>query len=87
MDVVVPDLLVTNTLAGGHNVRIPGGGQLLEPGKPQVPDYLVQIDVAAGERVQDVVLTSRSGLMIPSGLAISPALFGLNRPGSVLPAL
>jgi uncharacterized repeat protein (TIGR01451 family) len=86
VDVVIPDLVVTGTLAGGHHVRIPGGGMLLEPGKPQVPDYLVQIDYAPGERVQDVVLTSRSGLMITSGLVISTAGFGIDPAAVVGPA-
>jgi hypothetical protein len=69
LDVVVPDyeVDVKNEMA---YVEIPGGGLLFEEGRPLVPYYTTSIDYPMGSRVQEVVLSERSGLLNDSGLSI-----------------
>lgn len=73
VNVVVPDYEVTTTVESGHRVRIPGegGGMLQELGKPLVPVFYTEVEYAQGYRVQDVVLTARSGLTTATGLSIT----------------
>jgi hypothetical protein len=68
LEVVVPDYEITTTLGITDHVTIPGGGILLEPDQPVVPFYTVDVDYPSGYRVQDVILTGRSGLTTTTGL-------------------
>jgi hypothetical protein len=68
--VIVPQYVVSTTLAGEHSVRIPGGDMLIEIGEPLVPIYSTQVPYPAGARVQHVALTTRSGLQQTTGLVI-----------------
>ena len=49
---------------------IPGGQVWLEPGQYQIPYYTVSYDYPAGQRVQAITLTARSGLVITAGLEL-----------------
>jgi len=71
--VTVPDYEVTTAGPGEHYVQIPSenGSLLIEDGKPIVPVFYKEIDYASGYRVQDVVLTARSGLTTATGLSIT----------------
>jgi hypothetical protein len=73
VEVVVPHYVVTTTLEGEHAVHIPGGDMLIEMGKPLVPVFRVEVPYPVGVRVQDVALTSRSGLEQVTGLVIPVA--------------
>ena len=78
LDVIVPDYEVT-TVEGEDYVEIPEGYTLLELDKPLVPFYTVSLDYPKGYRVQDVILTDRSGLTTATGLNIPnfiPAIGG-----------
>ena len=87
VSIVVPDYEVTSTLEGEHRVHIPdGGGMLLEEGKPAVPVFYTEIEYAPGYRVQDVVLTARSGLTTATGLVISTTTM-ISKPVSAAPSL
>nr|QNO54199.1 hypothetical protein PCEKAPCC_00003 [Methanosarcinales archaeon ANME-1 ERB7] len=70
IDVVVPDYEVTPR-DGVDYVKIPGGDILLEEGEYQIPYYSVSIEYPTGHKVQDVVLTDRSGMVTDTGLNIS----------------
>jgi|GEM_PF-1680333 len=67
LQVEIPDYVVT-TIEGLDYVEIPGGYLLLEEGKPEVPYHKVSINYPQGYKVQDVVLTDRSGLFTATGL-------------------
>jgi hypothetical protein len=67
IDVVVPDYEV-NTVEGVDYVEIPDGMMLLQEGEPAVPYYATLVHVPEGLRIQDVVLTDRSGLVTDTGL-------------------
>jgi hypothetical protein len=67
LSVVVPAYQVTSAGDEDH-VEIPGGTTLFDLGKPVVPIYAVETDIPAGYQVQDVILTSRTGLGTGTGL-------------------
>jgi hypothetical protein len=67
ISVEVPDYEVT-TVEGVDHVDIPGGNLRFELGKPLVPIYTVETEIPEGYRVQDVQLSSRSGLVSGTGL-------------------
>ena len=67
ISVDVPDFEVA-TIDGLDYVDIPEGTMFFEVGKPLVPIYNVETEIAEGYRVQDVQLTSRSGLVSGTGL-------------------
>jgi len=69
LQVTIPDYVV-ETINGLDDVEIPGGRQWLEPGQLWIPFYSASIDYPSGCKVQDVVLTDRSGLVSASGLNI-----------------
>jgi len=64
--VAVPDYVV-KTIDGLDYVELPGGQAEMEEGKPLVPYYTVSRDYARGYRVQEVILTERSGLTTATG--------------------
>ncbi|MGD2039961.1 MAG: C25 family cysteine peptidase [Anaerolineae bacterium] len=72
MDVAVPGYEVT-TVDGVDWVTIPGGSTLFVPGQPVVPIYTVEASIPEGYQVQDVTLTSRTGLTSGTGLNLPPA--------------
>ena len=76
LDVTVPEYTVTSA-EGVDHVAIPGGGLWLEAGKPEVPDYLVSLNYPQGTKVQDVLLTTRSGLSTASGLNLPVAVMDI----------
>jgi uncharacterized repeat protein (TIGR01451 family) len=70
LDVVVPAYEITTTVEGETFVEIPGGFAVMAPGKPLVPLYDVIVEYPKGTSVQDVVMTSRSGLSTTTGLNV-----------------
>ncbi|MBN1247358.1 MAG: hypothetical protein JXC32_06850, partial [Anaerolineae bacterium] len=68
--VAIPDYQIDQYEDGDIQVRIPDGFWLQVPGQPMVPTYDSTLPIPAGERVQDVVLASRSGLSTTTGLEI-----------------
>ncbi|MFO7742638.1 MAG: DNRLRE domain-containing protein [Anaerolineae bacterium] len=67
IDVVVPDYEVT--VSGDvHEVEIPGGDLLLDPGDYRIPYYREILTYPPGYEIQDVVMTDRSGMVTDSGL-------------------
>jgi hypothetical protein len=62
VDIVIPDYEVT-PVGGYHEVDIPGGVVMLEPGGYRIPFYTHTIAYPPGYEVQQVVLTDRSGLV------------------------
>lgn len=67
VDVVVPDYEVT--VSGDvHEVEIPGGDLLLDPGDYRIPIYRETLTYPAGYEIQDVVMTDRSGMVTDTGL-------------------
>jgi hypothetical protein len=70
LQIQVPAFQVTTTADGVDHVEIPGGMTVLESGWYPVPYWSVVFDTPPGYRVQDVVLTARSGLGITTGLNI-----------------
>ncbi len=84
IDVVVPSYEVTTTAMGDY-VSIPGGFKMLEPGKPMVPLYSTSVPYPKGTRVQDVILTDRSGLSESTGISLTtfvPTPAGLSAVGA-----
>ena len=71
LDVVIPAYEITTTLEGETFVDIPGGFTAMEAGKPLVPLYDDTVDYPKGTSVQDVVMTSRSGLSTTTGLSLT----------------
>jgi hypothetical protein len=70
LEIIIPDYTVTTT-GNVDYVEIPEGEVLVaEEGKPQVPYYIKSIDYPEGYRVQDVILTERSGLVTATGLRL-----------------
>jgi hypothetical protein len=72
LGVVVPDYEVT-TIDGTDYVGFPGGNTLFVLGQPVVPIYTAKAKIPAGYAVQDVTLSSRSGLSSGSGLNLPVA--------------
>jgi hypothetical protein len=70
LGVTIPAYEITTTVEGETFVEIPGGFTVMAPGKPLVPLYDVTVDYPPGTSVQDVTLTSRSGLTTTTGLNI-----------------
>jgi len=70
LDIVVPDYQVTTTPEGWDDVEIPGGDLWLEPGGYRTPYWSVSVDYPKGQRIQDVSLIDRSGLVTATGLTI-----------------
>jgi len=66
----IPDYQVNQYEDGEIQVEIPGGFWLQVPGQPMVPTYAYSLHVEQGERVQDVILSERSGLVTATGLDI-----------------
>jgi parallel beta-helix repeat protein len=69
LEVTIPDYVVA-TREGFDYVEIPGGDLLLENGEYRLPYYPLFIDFSKGQRVQNVILTDRSGLVTDIGLNI-----------------
>ena len=65
----VPDYVVTTT-QGLDWVEIPGGRKRSEPGDLWLPYYTTLVEVPAGQRVQDVTLIERTGLVTDTGLIL-----------------
>lgn len=70
LDVEIPDYEVMTTTEGLDYVEIPGGELWLEPGGYRVPYWSISLDYPKGQRVEDVVLIDRSGLVTETGLII-----------------
>lgn len=67
IDVVVPDYEVT--LNGDvHEVDIPGGDLLLDPGDYRIPIYRETLTYPPGYEIQDVLMTERSAMSTDTGL-------------------
>jgi parallel beta-helix repeat protein len=69
LEITIPDYVVT-TRDGYDYVEIPGGDLLLENGEYRLPYYPIFVDYPKGQRVQEVMLTDRSGLVNDTGLNI-----------------
>jgi hypothetical protein len=69
LEINIPDLEIYPVGEVDH-VKIPNGGLLLDPGTYEIPLYAVSIELPPGERVQDVILAERSGLVVTTGLSI-----------------
>lgn len=71
IDIFIPDFEVI-PVGEFHEVEIPGGDVLLEPGGYRIPYYSTTITYPPGYEVQQVSMTDRSGLveMLNSGLNI-----------------
>ena len=79
LKVTIPQYQVMTTADGMDHVEIPGGFELLVPGKPLVPLYDASVECPEGCRVREVTLKSRSGLSTTTGLSIpsfEPAVAG-----------
>ena len=72
LSVVVPDYEVA-TIDGADYVSLPGGNALFALGQPVVPIWAVETSIPAGYDVQDLTLTSRSGLTSGIGLNLPMA--------------
>ena len=72
-NIVIPDFEVSVTVENEDRVRIPGGDMIIEEGRPLLPYYTVSFDYPLGQRVQDVLLTARSGMTAATGLNIPVA--------------
>jgi parallel beta-helix repeat protein len=75
IDVVVPDYEV-DTVEEIDFVEIPNGTTILQVDKPAVPYYTTLVHYPNGYRVQDVIMTDRSGLITDSGLNLPLTDFG-----------
>jgi hypothetical protein len=73
LDIVIPDYEVTITGENEDSVSIPGGGMIIEEDRPMVPYYTVKLDYPRGQRVQDVIMTDRSGMTSATGMNIPVA--------------
>ena len=72
VEIDIPEFQVT-TVDGLDWVTIPGGNTLFVPDQPVVPLYTVGTPIPEGYQVQDVTLTSRTGLTSGTGLNLPPA--------------
>lgn len=75
-------------IEGYDYVDIPGGDILLVDGRPRVPYYPVFISYSEGYRVQDVLMTEKSGLETATGLnlptvVMEPALSSDGEPSPI----
>jgi hypothetical protein len=70
LDIEIPDYEVMTTTEGLDYVEIPGGELWLEPGGYRVPYWSISLDYPKGQRVEDVALIDRSGLVTDTGLII-----------------
>jgi hypothetical protein len=78
IEVMIPDYMVS-TFMGDDYVDIPGGEILSrEEGRPRVPYYIKSIEYPKGYRVQNVILTERSGLMTDMGLELPVVILDPN---------
>jgi hypothetical protein len=68
-DVTIPGYEVT-TIGDYHDVDIPGGDLLLEPGAYRIPTYAVRYAYPPGHQVQAVVMAERSDMVAESGLRL-----------------
>jgi hypothetical protein len=66
--VSIPDYVLSKTDLDKDMAEIPGGFFVMMPGKPMVPSYSYVKEVAAGTVVQDVVLSSKTGMKTASGI-------------------
>jgi len=69
LNVTMPDYVVSSS-HGIDDVQIPGGAQLIQPGRPVVPFYVASLDYPSGYAIRGVTLTNRSGLMTTTGLSL-----------------
>jgi len=70
LEITIPDYIV-NTTGNVDYVEIPQGEVLIEEeGRPMVPYYIESIDYPEGNRVQNVILKERSGLVTATGLRL-----------------
>jgi len=70
VEVDIPEYTVEKR-DGWDYVEVSGGDTLLVEGKPMVPYYPISIEYPKGYRVQNVIMTERSGLETETGLNIS----------------
>ncbi|MFP3908680.1 MAG: C25 family cysteine peptidase, partial [Archaeoglobaceae archaeon] len=71
----IPHYEVTET-NGEHEVSIPGGYTIVEPGMPLVPYYKVFYHYPQGYQMQDVSMITRENLTTDTGFNISSAILG-----------
>jgi len=69
IDIVVPDYEVTSN-EGFDEVEIPGGDVILDGGAYRIPIFYTTIEYAPGQKVQDVVMVDRSGMITDTGLVL-----------------
>ena len=70
LEITIPDYIV-NTTGNVDYVEIPQGEVLIEEeGRPMVPYYIESIDYPEGNRVQNVILKERYGLVTTTGLRL-----------------
>jgi hypothetical protein len=85
LTVTVPDYVVTPRGDGYVDVDIPGGELIQQRDEYRIPYWSVSIDYPQGQRVQDVILTDRSGLEITSGLPITTVQMNIACPAPTCP--
>lgn len=73
VEITIPQYTVSMDKQGNADVQIPGGTWVMMEGKPVVPSYPISFEIPQGQRVQNVLMTQRSGLQTSSGLVI-PAM-------------
>ncbi len=86
VQVSVPDPLI-EPLLEAHQVSIPPGEFLMEPGQPRLPLYQVFFSYPASTLVQEVRLTDRSEPQLFDGLNLPPAQIALPGGAVLLPAV
>jgi hypothetical protein len=75
LEIVIPDYKITS-YHGIDYVEIPGGDILSgEEGRPEVPYYHISIEYPVGYRVQNVILSGKSGLITDIGLQLPTVIF------------
>ncbi|MBP8863011.1 MAG: DNRLRE domain-containing protein [Anaerolineae bacterium] len=70
---LLPDYTVTTDEEGFDHVALPGGSEWIWEGDPIVPTWKVVYDYPQGQRVQQVTLAARGGLIVATGLNIPTA--------------
>ncbi|MBW6466584.1 MAG: DNRLRE domain-containing protein [Brevefilum sp.] len=77
VDIVIPDYEVT-PVGEFHEVDIPGGDLILEPGSYRIPFYMHTIIYPPGYEVQQVHLADRSGLLEVSNSGLNLPINEMN---------
>ncbi|MCB0036780.1 MAG: hypothetical protein KDE51_22265, partial [Anaerolineales bacterium] len=78
LNISLPDLEVSLTDEGWHYVSLPDGDRMALQGEYAVPIFSATYHYPAGQRVQDVTLDLRGGLVISTGLNIDLNYFELD---------